>query len=60
MSTQENAGCKEILITLLSLFRKASTSEADREDVFMLGTVDSVRKYEIEKSKAYIGYKLLW
>jgi hypothetical protein len=22
--------------------------------------VDSTRKYEIEKSRAYIGYKLLW
>lgn len=22
--------------------------------------MDSVRKYEIEKSRAYIGYKLLW
>jgi hypothetical protein len=25
-----------------------------------LTTVDSHKKYEIEKSKAYIGYKLLW
>jgi len=26
----------------------------------MLNIVDSQKKYEIEKSKCYIGYKLLW
>jgi hypothetical protein len=26
----------------------------------MLFIVDSKKKYEIEKSKSYIGYKLLW
>jgi len=40
--------------------RKAASTEADREDIFSLHGVDSVRKYEVEKSKAYIGYKLLW
>jgi len=25
-----------------------------------LNQVDSTKKYEIEKSKAYIGYKMLW
>ena len=60
MSTQESAGCREILNTLLSLLRKASAAEADKDDIFMLGRVDSVRKHEIEKSQAYIGYKLLW
>ena len=39
---------------------KAGSTEADKEDIFSLHRVDSVRKYEIEKSKAYIGYKLLW
>jgi len=26
----------------------------------MLNIVDSKQKYEIEKSRCYIGYKLLW
>jgi hypothetical protein len=60
MATQESSGCREILNTLLSLLRKASSTEAERDDIFSLQKVDSVRKYEIEKSKAYIGYKLLW
>ena len=33
---------------------------ADKDDVFMLTKMDSVGKYEIEKSRVYIGYKLLW
>ena len=31
-----------------------------RKDIQMLFIVDSKKKYEIEKSKSYIGYKLLW
>ena len=40
--------------------RKSTNKEADKDDIYMVMKVDSVRKYEIEKSKAYIGYKLLW
>jgi hypothetical protein len=31
-----------------------------KKDIQMLFIVDSKKKYEIEKSKSYIGYKLLW
>jgi hypothetical protein len=31
-----------------------------RKDIQMLFNVDSKIKYEIEKSKYYVGYKLLW
>ena len=38
----------------------AKNKEYLREDIFILSIVDSLKKYEIEKSQAYIGYKLLW
>ena len=50
----------QILNTLLTLLRKSTSRDADKEDIFMIKVVDSVRRDEIEKSKAYIGYKLLW
>lgn len=60
-SGQEDAPvCNEILKALITLLRNATNAEADKDDIYMILKVDSVRKYEIEKSKAYIGYKLLW
>jgi len=50
----------QILNTLLTLVRKSQNKDADKEDIYLVFKVDSVRKYEIEKSRAYIGYKLLW
>lgn len=50
----------QILNTLLTVVRKASNIDVGKEDILIVGRVDSVKKYEIEKSKAYIGYKLLW
>lgn len=45
---------------MLSLLRKSTNTDTDKDDIYMVLKVDSVKKYEIEKSKVYIGYKLLW
>lgn len=50
----------QILNTLLTLLRKSQNTDTDKDDIYMVLKVDSVRKYEIEKSRLYIGYKLLW
>lgn len=50
----------QILNTMFKLMREAKTKEYQKEDIYSLTTVDSLKKYDIEKSKAYIGYKLLW
>lgn len=50
----------QILNTLLTLMRKAQIIDINKEDVQNVCKVDAQRKYEIEKSRAYIGYKLLW
>lgn len=31
-----------------------------KSDLFILNIMDSQKKYEIERSHLYIGYKLLW
>lgn len=31
-----------------------------KSDIFILNIVDSQKKYEIERSHRYVGYKLLW
>ena len=36
------------------------TRRVTRQDIHMLKSVDKNRKYEIEQSSFYIGYKLLW
>lgn len=50
----------QILNTMFKLMREAKSREYTKDDIFSLNHVDSLKKYEIEKSKAYIGYKLLW
>ena len=50
----------QILNTLLTLMRKAQIIEITKDDILNVAKVDAQRKYEIEKSRAYIGYKLLW
>ena len=42
------------------LMREANSSTYFKEDIYKMKIVDSLKKYEIQKSKAYIGYKLLW
>jgi hypothetical protein len=32
----------------------------DRDEVMQVMRVESSKKYEIEKSKGYLGYKLFW
>jgi hypothetical protein len=49
-----------ILTSLLSIIRKSTNLDEDKEDIYTLGKVDTQRKYQIEQSKAYVGYKLLW
>jgi len=58
--TEEELGCMQILNTLVKLVRSAKNQDYSKDDVYLLTVVDSQKKYEIEKSKAYIGYKLLW
>lgn len=50
----------QILNTLLSIIRKSQNLSDDKEDVLMVNKVDMQRKYEIEKSKIYVGYKLFY
>ena len=50
----------QILNTMFKLTREARNKDYSKDDIFMLSIVDSQKKYDIEKSKAYIGYKLLW
>lgn len=50
----------QILNTLLALVRKSQNVDEDKDDIVMVAKVESQRKYQIEKSKVYIGYKLLW
>ena len=50
----------QILNTLLALLRKSQNRDADKDDIYMIFKVDSFKKNEIEKSRIYIGYKLLW
>jgi hypothetical protein len=50
----------QILNTLLGILRKSSNLEEDKDDVLMVNKVDSKRKYQIDKSRVYVGYKLFW
>lgn len=45
---------------MFKLMREAKSIDYQKDDIYSLTLVDSQKKYEIEKSKAYIGYKLLW
>jgi hypothetical protein len=40
--------------------RATKSQKFTKQDILMLGIVDSNQKYKIEKSQCYIGYKLLW
>ena len=50
----------QILNTMFKLMRDAKNKDYTKDAIFMLSYVDSQKKYDIEKSKAYIGYKLFW
>lgn len=52
-------GCMQILNTIFKVFKDAQNT-AKREDFSRIFKVDTIRKQNIEKSKLYIGYKLLW
>jgi len=57
---EDQLRCMQILNTLLSIIRKSQNLDEDKEDVLMVNKVDTQRKYEIEKSKVYVGYKLFY
>ena len=69
-STQDQKAASEssILMTMFNLMKKVGDKEQKRKnyspytkkDIQDLLIADSKIKYEIEKSKCYIGYKLLW
>mmetsp|Transcript_17232 Transcript_17232/g.12304 ORF Transcript_17232/g.12304 Transcript_17232/m.12304 type:complete len:152 (-) Transcript_17232:738-1193(-) len=59
-SAEEELGCMQILNTMVKLVRAAKNSDYNKDDLYSLGVVDQTKKYEIEKSRVYIGYKLLW
>ena len=59
-NAEESLGCMQILNTLITLMRKASNIDIDKDDIALVCKVDSQKKYDIEKSRVYIGYKLLW
>jgi hypothetical protein len=50
----------QVLITMFKLMREAKNKEYTKEDIRKLNSYDQNKKYEIEKTKLYIGYKLLW
>jgi hypothetical protein len=52
--------CMKILNTLLGLVRESKNTERGRDDVLMVQQTDSDTKFEIEKSRAYLGYKMIW
>jgi hypothetical protein len=45
---------------MLRLMNDAKNIEVGKEDIALIQKVESARKYEIEKSRSYIGYKLFW
>ncbi len=49
-----------ILNTMLSVMREAKNIDFTREDISFIQKVESSKKYDIEKSRCYIGYKLFW
>ncbi len=56
---KEELGCMRVLVAMFKLYEKAADSSC-KEDVLRITQVDAQKKYDIEKSKTYIGYKLLW
>jgi len=52
-------GCMQILNTIFKVFKDAQDT-AKVADFARLFKVDTIRKQNMEKSKVYIGYKLLW
>lgn len=70
--TNGDAGCKHILEMMhknlcekkgqenLELKRNSATRQITKEDVKSMQNVDRERRYQIEKSYIYTGYKLLW
>ena len=44
----------------LELKRNPATRQITKEDVRSMQSVDRERRYQIEKSYIYTGYKLLW
>jgi len=49
----------QVLNTIFKVFKDAKQT-AKREDLSRLFKLDTIRKQALEKSKLYIGYKLLW
>jgi hypothetical protein len=45
---------------MLALIRKKPDEQVDKEDVMQIFNVESIKKYDIEKTKGYLGYKLFW
>lgn len=68
----EDAGCKQILEMMhKTMVDKLSQEEMERrknpalrplsrDDICQMATVDREKRYSIEKSYLYTGYKLLW
>ena len=40
--------------------REAKNKEYTKDDILKMSQYEVNKKYEIEKTKLYIGYKLLW
>ena len=50
----------QILNTMLTVMTDAKNIDVSKEDISLIQKVESSKKYEIEKSRSYIGYKLFW
>lgn len=50
----------QILNRMLKVMTEAKDIDISKEDIAMIKKFESMRKYEIEKSRSYIGYKLFW
>lgn len=58
--SEESLGCMQILNTMLKVMTDAKIIDISKEDIAIISKVESTKKYEIEKSRTYIGYKLFW
>jgi len=50
----------QILNTMLNVMTSASDIETTKDDILLVQRVESNKKYDIEKSRQYVGYKLFW
>ena len=51
---------KKVGLKEQKLYAQSGAIPFNKNDLYMLNQIDMRKRYEIERSKCYIGYKLLW